>query len=99
MNLYMGWQKSPELYQKERAEYLRLIERKYGEVGLKKYLAFEKKQKGQCVICLRRMILVGDHKPRTRKLRGLICVWCNSILGNIERMPWVVKNIKAYLEL
>lgn len=97
VNFYMSWQKSPELYREERAEYLRMIERKYGRLGLLRYLTAEEEQKGRCKICLRKMILVADHKPGTKKFRGLICAWCNAILGNIEKMPWIIKNVKKYL--
>jgi hypothetical protein len=76
---------------------LRCIERKYGIAGLERYLCVEKEQKGCCAICKRKMILLGDHKPGTRRFRGLLCAWCNSILGNIERMPWVIDNVKTYL--
>jgi hypothetical protein len=96
-NFFLRWQKDPHLFREEREAYLVRIECKYGQRGLKRYLDAEKEQLGRCKICNRRMILVGDHKPRTKKFRGLLCGWCNSILGNIERMPWVLKNIKQYL--
>lgn len=95
--MYMGWQTSRILYAHEREKYLLVVERKYGKKGLIKYLEAEKEQRGKCKICQRQMILVGNHKPGTKKFRGLLCMWCNSILGNIERMPWVLRNLKKYL--
>ena len=95
----MAWQNNPGIFQIEKEKYLILIEKKYGARGLKNYLSLLKEQKGKCQICHRKMILVADHKHGTRKFRGLLCFWCNSTLGNIERMPWIVKNIKKYLAL
>jgi hypothetical protein len=94
---FLKWQDEPALFALERDKYLHRIEQKYGQIGLKRYLIAEKDQQGRCKICSRRMILVSDHKPRTKRFRGLLCFWCNAILGNIERMPWIVENIKKYL--
>jgi hypothetical protein len=94
---FMQWQDDPALFSLEKEKYLDRIKRKYGLSGLKNYLKALVEQKGKCKICRRKMILVGDHKPGTRKFRGLLCFWCNSILGNIERMPWIVNNIRNYL--
>ena len=98
MRMFIHWRDNPALFDSEKEKYLQYVERKYGAPGLEKYKAADKEQKGRCKICKRKMILVSDHKPGTKKFRGLLCMWCNSILGNIERMPWVLKNIVKYLK-
>ena len=99
MNFYISWQKFPHKFREEREAYLAKVRQKHGQRGLDKYLEVEKEQKGHCKICKRKMILLRDHKPGTKKFRGLLCSWCNSILGNIERMPWVLGNISKYLNV
>lgn len=40
-----------------------------------------KKQKGLCKICRERPANQADHNHKTGKFRGILCVYCNSVLG------------------
>ncbi len=58
-----------------------------------------KRQKGVCAICKafpggRWKILAVDHDHKTGKVRGLLCMTCNTMLGRLERR---FKAILTYL--
>lgn len=64
-------------------------------------------QNGVCAICKRPetalartgkpRVLVVDHCHETGKVRGLLCVWCNAMLGSAEDNPQILSNAIAYL--
>ena len=57
-------------------------------------------QKGVCKICGMEGKAKGlqvDHCHVTGKVRGLLCVSCNTMLGKIERNPSLLLNMKEYL--
>jgi hypothetical protein len=41
-------------------------------------------QDGLCLICLEREAYVVDHDHDTGKVRGLLCLGCNTMLGFLE---------------
>lgn len=61
-------------------------------------------QKGVCKICgseprgVGKRALAVDHCHETGKVRGLLCVSCNTLLGKIESNPSLLENIKFYLD-
>lgn len=57
------------------------------------------KQKGRCAICRgkQKIRLSVDHNHNTKKLRGLLCVKCNTSLGYIEGRKQWMKKAYAYL--
>lgn len=57
-------------------------------------------QNNACAICQRpadRRGLVVDHDHKTERVRGLLCVPCNVMLGNARENPAVFLNAIAYL--
>jgi hypothetical protein len=38
-----------------------------------------------------------DHNHRTGKVRGLLCGWCNRLLGHIHEDVGLVRRISVYL--
>ncbi|UVK59097.1 endonuclease VII [Streptomyces phage JPandJE] len=41
-------------------------------------------QDGKCLICSDREAVAVDHCHKTGKVRGLLCLGCNTFLGHIE---------------
>lgn len=54
-------------------------------------------QDGTCPICLDREATVIDHCHETGKVRGLLCIRCNSVLGDMEKPGRLVRALD-YLE-
>lgn len=61
-----------------------------------------KLQKGVCAICSgdspagRRLSV--DHDHETEKVRGLLCVECNSAIGFMDHSPELLRAAASYLE-
>lgn len=54
-----------------------------------------KRQRGHCAICKKkRDRLVTDHDHKTKRFRGLLCHFCNGLLGKLEKHE---AAIRAYL--
>lgn len=82
---------------KDRDKHLR---RTYG-ITLSDYNAILVKQRGVCEICgspEKTKSLAVDHDHKTGKVRGLLCLQCNTLLGRIERNPNLISNILEYLK-
>ena len=68
------------------------------------YEDFIKKQNNRCAICNRTpgdkgcSLLCVDHDHNTSKVRGLLCMNCNSILGILEMRPEFFEKAKIYLK-
>jgi recombination endonuclease VII len=57
-------------------------------------------QGGRCAICKRQNkkgVLVVDHCHATKKVRGLLCLNCNLILGRLEDSPGWFVSASLYL--
>lgn len=52
---------------------------------------------GRCPLCCREKPLVIDHDHSTGKVRGLLCLSCNLLLGQAERGDWL-SRAREYLE-
>ena len=62
------------------------------------------KQNGGCAICGKTKSghkntdeMVVDHCHKTKKVRGLLCNRCNTLLGLIDDNPEFIENITNYL--
>lgn len=63
-------------------------------------------QKGACAICHKAQPNNGkgdkyfdvDHDHKTKRVRGLLCRWCNTGLGILERSEEWISRAKTYLE-
>ena len=77
--------------------YFVYILRKYN-ISKAKFCKQWNKQNGRCAICRRKKVrLVTDHDHKTKKFRGLLCYYCNGILGKVQKIPVILKNIPKYL--
>ena len=93
---------------KKTPEYeFRAFLRSYGFKSAEEYENLVKVQNGVCAICsqpetvMRRgkvQRLSVDHCHKTNKIRGLLCVTCNNILGNAHDSVDKLKNAIKYLE-
>jgi hypothetical protein len=77
---------------------------KYG-LSMKDYEALVIKQNGLCAICQKPQsaaarngakLLHVDHCHATNKVRGLLCMPCNTALGHLDDAEWV-RKATAYL--
>lgn len=69
---------------------------------LERYNQLMDEQKGLCAICggppINKFRLSADHNHLTGKHRGLLCVKCNSGLGQFGDNPVLLIKAAAYLE-
>lgn len=76
------------------------LRRRYG-ITLQEYLAVLKAQGGGCAVCKRppdKMRLHVDHCHSTRRVRGILCFNCNTLIGKAGDNPEVLRAAAAYLE-
>lgn len=77
-----------------------MAEYKYGLTKLEA-LALLRKQRGVCAICKRRCAdrtnLCVDHDKDTDGIRGLLCMRCNSGIGDFAHNARFLENAIAYL--
>lgn len=83
----------------------RNLRKKYN-LSIDQYNEMATKQKWRCRICLAHVSqcatkvhpnLVVDHCHKTKKIRGLLCVRCNSGLGGFKDSPALLENAILYL--
>lgn len=79
-----------------------LLKRKYG-ITFEQYNEMLKKQKDKCAICLKdktnfKISLAVDHNHQTGKIRGLLCIRCNHLLGNAFDNIKILKQSILYLK-
>jgi hypothetical protein len=78
------------------------LKKKYG-INLNDYNEMYAAQNGCCKICGKHQLDVNrplcvDHNHNTGKVRGLLCNWCNSMLGYaLDNKETLLNGIK-YLE-
>ena len=72
--------------------------RRYG-INVEKFDALLAEQKGKCLICGERpKKLFVDHCHTTKKVRGLLCPNCNTVLGMVKENTRVLKQMIVFLE-
>jgi len=57
-----------------------------------------KKQKNCCAICKTETSLCVDHCHNSNKIRGLLCIPCNIMLGQAKDNLTTLKNAIKYLK-
>ena len=79
------------------------LKRTYG-ISLEDYNKTLEKQEGNCYICKSKKTtrknnrLDVDHCHKTGKVRGLLCSYCNSLIGNCKESIDILQNAIEYLE-
>lgn len=76
------------------------LQRTYG-ITLDDYNNMYNQQNGVCAICGIKGKAKGlqvDHSHKTGKVRGLLCVSCNTILGKVENNLNLIPNMLNYLK-
>lgn len=83
------------------------LKRKYG-ISLKQYNGMLKRQKYRCAICGKRQKdaarnLSVDHDHKTKLVRGLLCIYCNSKLlkhlgDDIPRAKGLVRYLNLWIK-
>ena len=82
-------------------EKVRKLKRSF-KITLEQYKEMFSKQNGCCAICKRplsefKRSLAVDHDHKTNKIRGLLCVNCNIILGNAYDSIEILTQAIQYL--
>lgn len=78
----------------------REIVKKYG-ITEDQYQQILELQNGVCAICLRHQRykrLSIDHDHKTKRVRGLLCNWCNRALGKFVDSVVRLRRAAEYLE-
>lgn len=77
------------------------LQRKYG-MTLEAYDLIHKSQKGCCAICKKDLdtgyLAHVDHDHKDGTIRGILCRWCNTGLGNFKDSQENLKSAAAYLK-
>lgn len=76
-------------------------------ISREEYLRKSEEQGGRCAICKQgesgRDIdgrwLAVDHDHKTKKVRGLLCTRCNTLLALLEERPDIIILMREYLAL
>jgi len=72
------------------------LRREYG-ITLLQYNEMLKNQKYRCAVCFKQNVLVVDHNHKTGKIRGLLCMSCNVILGSVKEDVTILQSAIKYL--
>lgn len=77
--------------------------KKYG-ITLEQYEALRESQGGGCAICKatigeakRKRALFVDHDHKTKRVRGLLCMRCNTAIGYLRDHPQYAHALVGYL--
>lgn len=95
--------KNPEKsYRNDRNKHLK---KRYG-ITLDDYNKMWEQQKGLCFLCekpeaifnrRRTKVLAVDHNHKTGKIRSLLCMKCNTAIGQIDDNPIILMKLLNYL--
>ena len=79
--------------------------RKYG-ITIEQYNEMHDRQQGLCAICKQpeskvdkgtKYKLAVDHNHTTGQVRELLCMYCNNVLGLVEKRKIPIQEIEKYL--
>lgn len=88
--------------EKQRAYYLKI---KFG-ISIEDYKNLLEKQNNKCAICGEKELslynkkiktLAVDHCHKTGKVRGLLCMKCNTAIGSLKENVEILDKAKTYL--
>ena len=69
----------------------------YG-LSLEQFEAIFKAQNGVCALCRKARKLFVDHDHNSKKIRGLLCIRCNTMLGALGDTAQAARRLVRYLE-
>jgi hypothetical protein len=76
----------------------RKLLKKYGLLP-REYQAMKDSQNNRCRICSQEKKLAVDHDHNPPfKVRGLLCISCNAVLGLMKDSPALLRAAASYLE-
>ena len=67
-------------------------------ITLADYEAIAKAQGGVCAVCCQPAVLAVDHCHTTGKVRGLLCMPCNTAIGQFRDDPALLRAAAIYVE-
>lgn len=70
---------------------------KYG-ITQEDYNKLLKRQKHKCAICKEARRLQVDHNHKSKKVRGLLCQRCNSLVGFVDKYPHLLNKAIKYVD-
>lgn len=82
INEYRKTNKGKKCRRKENLKY------NYVDFNIYDYNRLFKEQDGKCAICEKEKKLAVDHDHETEKVRGLLCLDCNTSLGKLGDNEW-----------
>lgn len=91
----------------QRDKAVALFRQKTYGLSAEEYARLLAAQAGVCAICLRpetakrrgiTKTLAVDHDHASGRVRGLLCVRCNVMLGWFEARPWLLDSALAYMD-
>ncbi len=94
-----NWQKNnPELLKKIRDNSAR---KHLYKIRKEQFEQMKKSQKNKCLICKQKFVKTPhiDHCHKTNKIRGLLCCFCNTGLGNFKDNQEFLQSAINYLQL
>ncbi len=95
----MHWNKTHKERYEEGKRICRL--RKLG-ITLEEYDRLYEEQEGGCAVCFGKCEtgrrLAADHDHKTKKIRGLLCMRCNTFIGKADDDPTLLRLAAEYLE-
>ena len=64
------------------------------------YQAMVRRQKSLCDVCAKPLPVHPhvDHDHRTGRVRGILCWWCNRLIGNHRNTALMFRRAAEYLE-
>jgi len=76
--------------------------KKYG-ITYTEYEQIFKSQNSLCAICEKEIYLRGklthvDHDHKTGKVRGILCLWCNNVLGYCNDNIFILEKAISYVK-
>ena len=96
-------QRMKEYYQENKDAWVeKSLQKLYG-ISLEDYRNLLSEQNNSCKICERPQSMFKrkfavDHCHTTGKVRGLLCMNCNTSLGLMKENPNAVENMRNYIE-
>jgi hypothetical protein len=67
-------------------------------ITLEEYRALEAAQGGTCAVCRQPAVLAVDHCHQTGRVRGLLCMPCNTSIGHFQDDASLIRAAAEYVE-